>query len=147
MKKIRPIEEKDITALIKLCKAHAEYEKADYSSTDKAEKLSKALFAPNSNLKCLVAEMDNEVVGYCTFIKQFSTWDAEYYVYLDCLFLLEKTRGKGFGKKLMQQVKEYAITENCSIIQWQTPSFNKNAINFYNKLGAHSKSKERFTWQ
>lgn len=44
----------------------------------------------------------------------------------------------------MEKIKEYAKAENCTIIQWQTPSFNKKAIDFYRKIGGISKSKERF---
>ena len=92
-------------------------------------------------------EENEEIVGYSTFIKQFSTWDASYYVYLDCLYLKEKLRGKGVGFKLMNLIREYAIEQNCSVIQWQTPVFNKSAIRFYNKIGAKSKVKERFAWK
>ena len=77
-------------------------------------------------------------------MKQFSTWDANFYIYLDCLYLKENTRGKGLGKMIMEKIKEYGKSNNCNIIQWQTPDFNKKAITFYNKIGGKSKSKERF---
>ncbi len=70
-----------------------------------------------------------------------------YYLYLDCLYLSEKTRGKGIGAQIMNKIKVYAKSINCSEIQWQTPDFNKEAIDFYKKLGADSKTKERFNWK
>ncbi|WP_148639138.1 GNAT family N-acetyltransferase [Aquimarina longa] len=91
-------------------------------------------------------EESKEIIGYTTFMKQFSTWDANFYIYLDCLFIKEKARGKGLGMFIMERVKEYAKSKNCKIIQWQTPDFNQKTINFYQKLGAVSKSKERFFW-
>ena len=146
MEKIRPVEEKDIPTVIQLCKAHAQFEKADYAITDKAEKLSKILFKTNSSLKCLVVELDEEIVGYATFMKQFSTWDASFYLYLDCLYFEPSARGLGLGKLVMNYIWVFAKAENCFQVQWQTPDFNENAIGFYKKLGAISKTKERFFW-
>ena len=106
--------------------------------------LSEFIFGQNPSLKCLIVEQDNSIIGYATFMKQFSTWDADFYIYLDCLFLKENTRGQGLGSSLMEKVKEYAKSENCKIIQWQTPDFNQKAIDFYTKIGGVFKTKERF---
>lgn len=143
--KIRFAQKKDLPQIIELCKAHAEYEHANYDSTNKEELLEKFLFGQNSALQCLVVAQQDNIVGYATFTKQFSTWDANFYMYLDCLFLTEETRGKGLGKRLMEKIKVYSKTENCNTIQWQTPDFNTKAIAFYNKIGGISKNKERFT--
>ena len=144
--KIRNAIKEDVPQIIELCKAHAAYEQSNYKIEGKSENLIKYLFKESNGLQCLVVEQDEVLVGYTTFIKQFSTWDADYYLYLDCLFLKEETRGIGIGKQLMLKVKEYAVSENCIAVQWQTPEFNKRAIKFYKNLGAKSLSKERFTW-
>ena len=146
MMEVRFVKKKDVKQIVKLCELHANYEKSIFDSTNKEDLLLKHLFDCSDNLKCLVVENDNQIVGYTTFMKQFSTWDANYYIYLDCLFFKEEVRGKGMGTKLMEKIKEYAKSENCEIIQWQTPDFNDKAIAFYLKLGAESKTKERFYW-
>jgi len=56
----------------------------------------------------LVVEQESLIVGYATFMKQFSTWDTDFYIYLDCLFLKENTRGNGLGGLIMEKIKEYA---------------------------------------
>ena len=109
--------------------------------------LREQLFSVENNVQCLVVENDNQLVGYISYMKQFSTWDADFYVHLDCLFLKDTTRGKGIGRQLMKKVQEYAIAENCIEIQWQTPNFNTRAISFYKRLGAQSRTKERFFWK
>jgi len=144
---IRLAQKKDLKAVIELCKAHARYEKANFVEQNKIEFLSKYFIENTNDLKCLVVDVNNEILGYATYFKQFSTWDASYYVYLDCLFLKDKVRGSGIGNQIMEHIKKYAKSENCRIIQWQTPNFNSKAINFYQKLGAKYKSKERFTWE
>ncbi len=143
---IRFAKEKDVKQIVKLCELHANYEKAMFNSTNKEALLLKYLFDASNNIKCLVVEDANQIVGYSTFMKQFSTWDANYYIYLDCLFFMEEVRGKGLGTKLMEKIKAYAKSKNCNVIQWQTPNFNAKAIEFYQKLGAKSKTKERFSW-
>ena len=145
--KIRFAEENDITQLIDLCEAHAIYEKVVFDRENKEELLSKCIFESKYGIKCLVVEENNALMGYATFVKQFSTWDAEFYVYLDCLYLTEETRGKGIGGKIMNRIKQYAVAEGCNVIQWQTPYFNTDAIRFYKKIGGKSKTKERFFWE
>ncbi|MBN4081039.1 GNAT family N-acetyltransferase [Caldithrix abyssi] len=147
--KIRYAEKNDIEQIVNLCKEHATYEKSKFNSKNKLELLSNYLFSTKEILKCIVVEKNNQIVGYATFMKQFSTWEANFYVYLDCLFLKEEARGKGVGREMMNQIQEYAKTENCETlhIQWQTPSFNKDAIAFYERIGAKPKTKERFFWK
>lgn len=143
---IRIAEKRDFEAIKKLVKAHATFEKATALSENNLNQLSNYIFNTNV-LECLVVELNNKIVGYATFMKQFSTWDANYYIYLDCLYLNKKARGKGIGTQIMDKIKTYAKSINCSEIQWQTPDFNKKAIDFYKKLGTDSKSKKRFNWK
>ena len=137
---------KDIPRIIELCQAHAAYEKAAYSLEGKAEQLTKHLFDIPAIAYCLLVEIDGQIVGYATFMKQFSTWDAAFYLYLDCLYFEKEARGLGFGKKVMEYIWTFAKAENCFAVQWQTPDFNEQAIGFYKNLGAISKTKERFSW-
>ena len=143
---IRWVKVLDMEQLLSLCQEHAEYEKAKFDPKNKLDLLSAHLFQSQNSIKCLVVEVDKEVVGYATFMKQFSTWDAGFYIYLDCLFLKEKRRGRGIGRKIMDQIRDYAQLEKCNTIQWQTPDFNTKAIEFYKRIGATSKAKERFFW-
>ena len=141
---IRFIQKSDLKELVNLCKLHAIFEESEYDSTDKAWKLNKHLFSDNPITYCLVVEQEEELIGYATYTKQFSTWDASFYVYMDCLFLKEEARGNGIGESLVNHIKIEATKLSCNLIQWQTPSFNKRAIKFYNRIGGVSKSKERY---
>lgn len=143
---IRAAISKDLPELVELCGLHAAYERTDYEAKGKQEILEKYLFSDPPALYSLVVEHDGNLIGYTTYMKQFSTWDASYYLYMDCLFLREQYRGQGIGLELMNKVKETAAQLQCSHIQWQTPDFNVRAIKFYQKIGGISKSKERFFW-
>lgn len=141
---IRFIKPNDLAQLVDLCEKHANFEKSDYNSQNKIKLLNNAIFKEIPDLYCLVVESDNNLIGYATYIKQYSTWDASSYIYMDCLFLTDESRGFGLGEKLIDQIKKEALNLNCSLIQWQTPDFNKRAMKFYNRIGAESKDKKRY---
>ncbi|MEQ9414996.1 MAG: GNAT family N-acetyltransferase [Cyclobacteriaceae bacterium] len=141
---IRFIRREDMETLIALCKEHAAFEQSDYNPINKKERLETDLFTKNPKLYCLIAEEGGETLGFATYMLQYSTWEACEYVYLDCIYLVEIARRKGIGQRLMQRVQREAKKLNCNLIQWQTPDFNYSAIAFYKKIGATSKSKERF---
>ena len=97
----------------------------------------------------------NNVVGWLLFSVALITygltveptssyWDAGEYIYMDCLFIKESARSLGIGEKLVRKIQKEGEALGCNLIQWQTPDFNVRAIKFYNRIGATSKSKERF---
>lgn len=60
----------------------------------------------------------------------------EYYwgiMHINFLWVDEKMRGKGIGEKLITFAENLAIEKNCSIIYFETFTFQ--APNFYGKLG------------
>jgi len=142
--KIRFVQKKDLPELVNLCKQHAIFEKADYIPERKKELLNTYLFSDNPSLFCLVVEQTDRLIGYATYMKQFSTWDAGHYIYMDCLFMTEESRGFGIGEQLIHKIKEEAQALDCSLIQWQTPKFNKRAMKFYERIGALGKLKVRY---
>jgi ribosomal protein S18 acetylase RimI-like enzyme len=140
---IRPKKDK-IENILDLCAAHAEFEKSAYDRANKGIQLSKDIWGKNPKLSCLVAKVDDRYVGYITWMKQYSTWDAREYYYMDCLYLDSEYRGYGIGEDLINQMKIAGKNENIDHVQWQTPEFNIRAIKFYKRIGATSKPKERF---
>lgn len=133
----------DITEIIELCAEHADYEQASYSSEGKTEKLATFLFAENPRLYCLIAENEGKVIGYATYMFEFSTWDADFYTHMDCLYLRPHARGFGVGEALVKEIARQSQLHNIKMMQWQTPVFNERAIKFYHRIGASSKEKLR----
>jgi GNAT superfamily N-acetyltransferase len=143
--RIRLCEERDLPVLIELCAKHAAYEQADYDAQNKEKLLKVALFGDKPQLYCLVAEADEDIVGYASFTFDYSTWSAASFLHLDCLFLDECYRGYGIGEAMILRIKEIAQAHGCINVQWQTPVFNERAIRFYKRIGGQSKDKVRFT--
>ena len=143
---IRTVKTTDTEQLMELCKLHANYENQTFNSNYPKRSFLNYFTENPSFARCIVAEEQGKLVGYATFILQYSTWQAKEYLYLDCLFFKKEVRRQGLGTKFMERIMDFALSKNCDTIQWQTPHSNKNAIQFYQRIGAKSKLKERFHW-
>ena len=140
---IRPARESDLDALLVLCAEHAEYERASFDADFARCNLGRFLFAATPRAWCVVIELDDEIAGYATYSLEFSTWRAAEYVHMDCLFVRASHRNRGYGLQLMQAVID-AARERGTWIEWQTPSWNADAIRFYDRLGATRSEKARY---
>lgn len=140
---IRWARPEDMADLASLCAEHAEYERSSFDPAGKEEALTRLLFATDARLKCLVAVENAQLIGYATFSVEVSTWDADRYMHMDCLFLRPEARNKGIGRALMRRIAQEALAQGVIRMQWQTPSFNVDAIRFYDRLGPEKKEKYR----
>lgn len=140
---IRPAHTTDLPELVLLCGEHAAYERSHFDPTGKEDALAGMLFHATARLKCLVVEGPANLIGYATFSVECSTWDAAYYMHMDCLFLRPEARNKGIGKALMKAIARQAVEEGVTRMQWQTPSFNVDAVRFYERWGPVMKEKYR----
>lgn len=141
---IRPALPKDIDEIINLSAEHAEYERAEYNRSYKKEKLNSYLFSKPPRFFCLIAENESGILGYAAYMPEFSVWDAELYMHMDCLYLRPHARGFGIGEAIIKEISKDCKKHQCGIMQWHTPTFNERAIQFYNRIGATSKQKTRF---
>lgn len=141
---IRECTEKDLPKLVELCGKHSEYEKANYDPTGKEFSLKKAILSDRPKLFCFVIEADNKLQGYFSYTFEYSTWDAQTFLYLDCLYLEPEYRGYRIGEVVFEKLKEIAKHNDCINIQWQTPIFNERAIKFYKRIGGTGKEKARY---
>ena len=114
---IRDFRESDIDQLIILCAKHAGHEQADYDPKGKAALLKNALLSDDPCLRCWIVMVKDEFAGYTTFTFDYSTWDARYYLHLDCIYLEEKFRGLGIGKAVMEKLVGEAKSNNCVNLQ------------------------------
>lgn len=133
----------DMHELVRLCAEHAEYERSSFDPTGKQEALAAMLFSKEARLRCLIAEEQEAIIGYASFSVEVSTWDADRYMHMDCLFLRPSARNKGIGRALMARIAQEALAMGVKRMQWQTPSFNVDAIRFYERLGPMKKEKYR----
>lgn len=143
---IRHARPEDLDRVAELAAEHAAYEKAAPPAPGLATRLAALLFGERARLRCLVAELpDGRLVGYATCAPELSTWDGAEYLHMDCLYLSATERGLGLGPLFMAALREEARSLGLTEIQWQTPTWNEGAIRFYDRLGATSKQKLRYS--
>jgi ribosomal protein S18 acetylase RimI-like enzyme len=78
----------------------------------------------------LIAEVDNEVVGYLA--GEVLNGGV---IYLNCLVVKKEFRGRSIGKKLLIEFKKRAKEMNLRVILFFAPKANKRTIKFYEKCG------------
>ncbi|MFE5793152.1 GNAT family N-acetyltransferase [Streptomyces sp. NPDC056503] len=143
---VRPIEPDQLDALLALCVEHAAYEKSEFADDGQVERWRSAFFAERPALYGWVALDDGRPCGFMTVTIDYSTWSAERFAYMDCLYLQEAYRGRGLGRVFLERLREFAVAEECGWAEWQTPTHNELGIGFYRRMGAATKSKVRFTY-
>lgn len=143
---IREAQPGDLDALLGLCRAHAEYERAPIAFDGWTQRQHAAMFHSQPRLRCLVVGSGTRVEGYATFTRDFSTWRAAEYLHVDCVYVSEGSRGRGMGAALMGAIAREAAGLGITHLEWQTPSWNLPAVRFYERLGAMAVPKVRFAW-
>ena len=134
----------DLEAIAALCAEHAAYEKADVDLTNIAGRLRTFLFGDIPRAWCAVVEVDDRLIGYATWSREFSTWHATEYVHMDCLYVSAAHRNRGHGYRLVNFVADAATAMACPFIEWQTPHWNVDAMRFYDRCGAVRSQKMRY---
>ncbi|MFK0167674.1 GNAT family N-acetyltransferase [Streptomyces sp. NPDC090306] len=148
--RVRAARPGDMAQVAELAAEHAAFEKASPPPADLAGRLERLLFADGARLRCFVADPggdDGRLLGYATCAPEMSTWHGTEYLHMDCLFLRDGSRGHGLGPRLVAAVVEEARRLGLDAVQWNTPDWNVDAVRFYDRLGARSSNKRRFTLQ
>ena len=125
----------DLPSVLDLINELALFEKAPEQVINTVNDMEKDGFGKNPVFNFYVAELNNTIVGIAVYFIKYSTWKGKG-LYLDDLFVTEKFRGKGIGKKLFDIIIEEAKNENAKQLHWQVLDWNTPAINFYKKYGA-----------
>jgi GNAT superfamily N-acetyltransferase len=99
-------------------------------------KVEKALFGERPYAETLIADLDGKPVGFALFFHNFSTFLAQPGIYLEDLFVEPEHRGAGIGRALLGRLAEIAIERECGRLEWAVLDWNKDAIGFYERLGA-----------
>ena len=133
---VREARRSDVERIRELITELAVYERSVESVKVSTEQLHSALFAPHPTVYALVAEADDEVVGFALYFLNFSTWEGVPGIYLEDLFVRSEHRGSGLGKALLQALAEIAVDRGYARFEWWVLDWNQPAIDFYRRLGA-----------
>jgi GNAT superfamily N-acetyltransferase len=137
---IRPGRPSDVQLIASLIRGLARFEKLEDEVTMTEDLLAKGLFGDRPYAETLLAEEDGTPVGFALFFHNFSTFMARPGLYLEDLFVVPEHRGGGVGRALLVELARVAVQRGCGRLEWSVLDWNREAIRFYERLGASPNS-------
>ena len=132
---IRKANSDDVKDILRLLIELAVYEKEPDAVKVTEKELIRDGFGENPKYQCILAEVDNTIVGLAFYTPRYSTWVGDT-LHLEDLIVTEKMRGKGIGTILYKSFLEEARRRDVNRVEWSVLDWNKPAIDFYKKTGA-----------
>ncbi|MBY0587838.1 GNAT family N-acetyltransferase [bacterium] len=136
---IRLARPEDLPVLYALLLELAEYEKLLDTVKLTEENFGKALFESPSMIEAILADMEDESVGFALFYPVFPTFLGRAGMYLEDIFVRPACRGLGIGKKLLSTVTRISRDRGLGRVDWAVLDWNEPAQKFYRSLGARPK--------
>ncbi len=133
---IQKANQRDTKNIINLIIELAKFEKLPPPDKNAVSRLIKHAFGNKPLFNILIAKTNGLAIGYAFYFFTYSSFLARKTLYLEDIFISENHRNKGIGKLFMRELLKIAKRQKCGRMEWCVLDWNKNAINFYDKLGA-----------
>jgi len=133
---IRAARAGDIPAIHQLIRDLAEYERSLHEVTATPQDLAAALLADQPALFAHVADEDGRVAGFALWFLNYSTWGGRHGIYLEDLYVVPESRGRGHGKALLAELARICVGRGYGRLEWWVLDWNEPALGFYASLGA-----------
>jgi GNAT superfamily N-acetyltransferase len=136
---IRHAKRKDSHGIQDLLVALANFEHLDPPDDPAKRRIIHDIFSDEKLLRTFVAaDIDSgKLVGYALYFYTYSSFLARPTLYLEDIFVLEEYRHRGIGRDLFIRCAAEAEKNGCGRMEWSVLTWNKRAIDFYEKLGAN----------
>jgi diamine N-acetyltransferase len=133
---IRTARPADARLIYSLVRELAEYERLADQMDSTEQQVAAALFAPQPQVFCHLAEWDGQSAGFALWFLNFSTFRGRHGLYLEDIFVRPSLRGKGIGKALMQHLARHCLERGYARFEWTVLTWNEPSIKFYRSIGA-----------
>lgn len=91
-------------------------------------------FGSKKKFEGLIAYEKKECVGLASFFEIYSTFAAKSVLWIDDIFVVEKYRTQGIGKKIFIECIKIAKERDCDRAEWHV--FGEASKKFYETFGA-----------
>jgi GNAT superfamily N-acetyltransferase len=136
MLSIRPATKEDAASLAAMIRELAAFEHLEHEFSTTEEDLLRDGFGERPKFRAVIAQWDGEPVGYAVFFDFYSSFQGRAGLFLDDLYVRPASRKHGIGTALIKHVAGIAWREKYFCMRWEVLDWNKQAIDFYNNLGA-----------
>lgn len=133
---LRPAIRADLGQILIFIRELADYEKLLGSCVATENDLDLHLFGEHPKAEVLIAEWEDQPVGFALFFHTFSTFLGQPGIYLEDLYVRPEFRGKGIGKSVLMHLARLAQLRGCGRLEWSVLNWNEPSIGFYESLGA-----------
>ncbi len=124
----------DVPLILEFIKALARFEKEPDAVKTTPEGLLRDGFGERPQFEVLIAERDEEPVGFALFFTTYSTWEGRPSLYLEDLFVIESARKHGAGRALLAKLAAICVERGYQRLELQVLDWNP-AREFYHRLG------------
>lgn len=132
---IRKATKYDMQSVLDLIQELATFEKEPDAVLVTVADLIRDGFSEKPLFNCLVADVENTIIGIALYYYRYSTWKGKT-IHLEDLIVSENQRGTGAGFALYSEIIAQGKRDNVRRIEWNVLDWNTPAIEFYNKTGA-----------
>lgn len=139
---IRLAKENDVPHILQILREFAGFLNLSEYCDVTEESLREVMFGENSFVEGLMAFADETPVAYAIFFPYFASFKGERSIFLEDIYIKPDFRKVGLGEKMLREIAKIAKSQGCTRIDFQVAKENKNAIEFYKKLGAGSNDYE-----
>ena len=94
----------------------------------------KRILDPDSQIMCLVAEVEGQVYGFANCVVHENTWETQAVCYLEDLFVTPAARGRGIARSLLEWLRNAMRAEGWARVYWMTRGDNARARRLYDQF-------------
>jgi GNAT superfamily N-acetyltransferase len=126
----------DVAALVPLFGAYRSFF-AGHSDAEQSRRFLEERFARRDSV-VFVAWRDDAAVGFTQLYPLWSSWHCRRIWFLSDLYVEERSRKRGVGRRLVERVVAYARETGASSVMVELPRGEPHLREFYHKLGFHA---------
>lgn len=134
---IRGAEPGDAGVIFEMIGELADYERLRQEVIGSVEDLRRHLFGEPRYAYAMLAQWGAQVAGFALYFFSYSTFLCRPGIYLEDLFVRPGMRGRGVGLGLLRALEQRARELGCGRLEWAVLDWNRSAIDFYRRFGAH----------
>jgi GNAT superfamily N-acetyltransferase len=123
----------DEPAWRELWKAYCDFYRAQLSD-EVTQRTWARILDPDSQVMCIVAEVDGQVQGFANCVVHENTWETQAICYLEDLFVRPGARGHGVGSALLEWLRNAMRAEGWARLYWVTKADNAQARRLYDRF-------------
>jgi GNAT superfamily N-acetyltransferase len=121
--------------ILRLIIALATYERQPEAVRATEASLARSLFNEDPRVFAHLAERDGQTVGFALWFLTYSTWTALPSLYIEDIYVEERCRGGGVGRRLFEVLGQEAGRLGCGRMDWAVLDWNEPAMAFYRRIG------------